>query len=427
MPRRRDPEEVSEPILTRLRSEAWVLPVAVLVGVVLVGELSGPQLRVANWLLLAPLLAAGVCTPPVTAALGVLVLATNRLVNAFVPTAHLRMEDFALAVVAVLLSITVSLLRASAHDYLERLQGAAETTRQVVLRRVPPGWGGIDSAARYLAADAEARVGGDFYEVLATPFGARVLLGDVQGKGLPAVTTAGAMVGAFREAGYHERDLAVVADRMEVRLGRDNRLRAELGETSERFATAVILAFPEEDQDHVQVVNFGHEGPLAIGPQGVRRLPQAQGPPLGMAELAGGMPPVDRVPLGPDETVLLYTDGTSEARDRRGRFFPVRDWLEARTGEYPDGVAPAELLTRLVEALLAHTGGRLGDDTALLAVRRLPAGSRPPCSASLPGAGSGLGSLAQRRADAAERSAGARDAGGAGGAHDPEDPPFPGA
>ncbi|MEV3933594.1 MULTISPECIES: PP2C family protein-serine/threonine phosphatase [unclassified Streptomyces] len=128
--------------------------------------------------------------------------------------------------------------------------------------------------------------GRDFYEVLSTPHGTRAILGDVQGKGLPAVSTAGAVVGAFRKAGYHEPGLDVFASRMESGLSRHKFLKSALGDHEERFATAVAISFAT-DFGSVEVVNFGHEGPFVIGPHGVRQLPQEQGSPVGMAELTG--------------------------------------------------------------------------------------------------------------------------------------------
>jgi serine phosphatase RsbU (regulator of sigma subunit) len=337
--------------------------------IVLVGEL-GPTIRVVNWLLMVPLLAAGVCSPTVTLLFGVLIVALNRLIDVTHPDVVIRTEDFLLQITASLLAFLTSVLRARAHAYVRHLQSSAEATREVVLRPLPPGWGGIESAALYQAADVEARVGGDFYDVLSTPYGARVLLGDVQGKGLPAVSTAGAVTGAFREAGYHEQDLDFVAQRVENGLWRHNQLRKACGDETERFATAVVLAFPKDDPHAVEVVNFGHDGPFVLGPRGVRQLPQQEGAPVGMAELVGGTPVVRRVPVEPEETVLMVTDGVTEARNRADEFFPLRRWLERLAADRPDGVPPAQLLDLLLAAGRAHTDGHLTDDIALMAVRR---------------------------------------------------------
>ncbi|MDH6228855.1 PP2C family protein-serine/threonine phosphatase [Streptomyces sp. MJP52] len=356
------------PLLTRYGRAAWVLPMGCLIAIIVVGEL-GPSIRMVDWLLMVPLLASGVCSPTVTFLFAVLVVAINRWVDIAHPSVVIRPEDFLLQVTAALLALLIAVLRAQAYVYIRHLQNAAEITRQVILPPLPPSWGGIESAAHYQAADVEARVGGDFYDVLATPFGARVILGDVQGKGLPAVSTAGAVTGAFREAGYHEQDLDTVAQRLEHGLRRHNQLRQAYGEKTERFATAVVLAFPHDNPHTVDVVNFGHEGPLVIGPRGIRRLPQTQGGPIGMADLLGGTPAVRRAPLETNETILLVTDGVTEARNHAGEFFPLRHHLEQLATDHPHGIAPAHLVQSVLHALHRHTHGHTTDDIALLAVR----------------------------------------------------------
>ncbi|CAI4162262.1 serine/threonine-protein phosphatase [Streptomyces albidoflavus] len=190
---------------------------------------------------------------------------------------------------------------------------------------------------------------------------------------MASLSTAGAVVGAFREAGYHERDMAVVAARVEDGLRRHNALLTAVDPGHEpRFVTAVVIGFLG-DGSHAEVVNFGHEGPLVLGPGGVRHLPEGQNPPLGLAELTGSGPArISRVPLAPGETVLLVTDGVTEARDHQGEFFPLaawaRDLLASDAGRRT--TAPDALLDRLVGDLADHTAGHLTDDATLLAVRR---------------------------------------------------------
>ncbi|ALM41052.1 hypothetical protein SFR_4437 [Streptomyces sp. FR-008] len=138
---------------------------------------------VENWLLMVPLLAAALCSPRVTALFGVLALLLNRLFTVVAPGPNLRVEGFLLDVCVVLLAVLVAVLRSRTRDYVVRLQTAVLAAREVVVRPIPRGWGGVESATSYLPADTEARMGGDFYDVLTTPHGARIVLGDVQGKG----------------------------------------------------------------------------------------------------------------------------------------------------------------------------------------------------------------------------------------------------
>lgn len=63
---------------------------------------------------------------------------------------------------------------------------------------------------RYLSASSGARVGGDLYEVVTTPECVRLVVGDTKGKGLPAVQSAAAVLGVFREAAHEEDSLAAI-------------------------------------------------------------------------------------------------------------------------------------------------------------------------------------------------------------------------
>src|SRR5512142_2624861 len=86
-------------------------------------------------------------------------------------------------------------------------------------------------AARYLSAAAEARIGGDLYEVLPRPGAVRLIVGDVRGKGLDAVRTATVVLGEFRAA--VDRD-----DLVDAVVQMDARLRPYLGD--EDFVTALL-------------------------------------------------------------------------------------------------------------------------------------------------------------------------------------------
>ncbi|MFI2646020.1 SpoIIE family protein phosphatase [Streptomyces sp. NPDC018610] len=72
---------------------------------------------------------------------------------------------------------------------------------------------------------------------------------------------------------------------------------------------------------------------------------------------------MDEVPFGPGDTLLLRTDGVAEARDRQGVFYPFAE----RTARWA-GCPPGALLDHVHRDPLAHTGGRLGGDVALVAI-----------------------------------------------------------
>ncbi|GHI06281.1 hypothetical protein AQI88_36390 [Streptomyces cellostaticus] len=357
----------------RGHNAAWVLPLLLLAAIAVLDFATGEQFRVVSWAVLVPGTAAALCGVWTTAGYAVLSVATYVAVDSAWPRQYQAgLPDFILVGLGGVLATLACEVRLRGERRMLHMQDIAETTRRTVLRPLPRIWAGLEHAAVYLAADTEARVGGDFYDIQPGPHGTRVLVGDVQGKGLGAVETAAALLGTFREAGYHEADLATVAERLETRMLRHRLHTTALGrDGGERFATAVLIGFPEDAQGTVEVVNFGHEPALAVGPHGVRSLPGGEGLPLGLTDLGGGLPPVRRVALAAEETLLIVTDGVTEARNRPGEFYPLAQEVARAVAADPDRVEPRHLVSQVRDGVLAHSERHLDDDTTVFAIRRV--------------------------------------------------------
>ncbi|MBO1420012.1 PP2C family protein-serine/threonine phosphatase, partial [Streptomyces sp. FH025] len=204
-----------------------------------------------------------------------------------------------------------------------------------------------------------------------TPYGVRGLIADVRGKGLQAVGAVSLLLGAFREHSHHVPDLRALADELERSLVRE---MVWLGEEVwlEGFITALLVEFPP-GEEAVRTLDCGHPGPYLLGgaPPGVRRWDAADpGLPLCMGVLGVARPEVQTRPFPPGCTLLLVTDGVTEARDAAGEFYdPV-------LGLAPLGpfAGPGEAVDALVADVARWTGGPRDDDMAVLAVTRLPAG-----------------------------------------------------
>ncbi|MFB9591666.1 PP2C family protein-serine/threonine phosphatase [Streptomyces racemochromogenes] len=254
-------------------------------------------------------------------------------------------------------------LRLQRERTLFQVRLVADAAQQVVLGPMPRRFGDVAIESLYLAAAAEARIGGDFYEAADTPYGVRLLIGDVRGKGLPAVGAAAAIVNAFREAAYDETDLVEVARRMDASSMRYNAAFPADGAT-ERFATALLVQIPHGG-GHIDILNCGHPPPLLLNRGELRVLePAAPSPLLSLAELIGDHYSVDSYAFAPGDLLLLYTDGIAEARARDGEFFPLTTWMRRQPP-----TPPRELLTALHRDLVHHSRGRLDDDVAALAIR----------------------------------------------------------
>ncbi|KOU73321.1 membrane protein [Streptomyces sp. MMG1533] len=250
-----------------------------------------------------------------------------------------------------------SALRGRRERVLAAVRSVAETAQHALLKPVPATVGPFQAAVRYSAAAAEARIGGDLYALIPTPYGVRLIVGDVRGKGLPAVGTAALVLGVFREAAYDEPDLLAVVDRIERSLARN------LGHDD--FVTAVVAGYPQAGK--LEVVNCGHAPPLLVREsEGVVEVePTHPAPPLGLRALTGHAPGLQVLPFADGDQLLLYTDGVTEARDRGRAFYPLAEGLARHVSD-----EPARTLGALHDELLAHVGGRLHDDAALLLIRK---------------------------------------------------------
>ncbi|OII64137.1 phosphatase [Streptomyces sp. CC53] len=265
----------------------------------------------------------------------------------------------------------------SLYRELSQLQAVAQAAQQVLLRPLPPCLDGLSVAAAQIAAVRGASVGGDLYEAVTTPHGVRVIIGDVRGHGLSALGAVAAVLGSFREAAHEEPGLGGVLRRLDRALQRYVGERADEGgtEAPEEFVTVLLLDIRRSGE--LLVLNCGHPGPFRLGCQSVEPLGVGDPlPPLGAFPLPDTLPVRRCARLLAGESLFLYTDGAAEARDTTGRFFPLEDVLAAAVRAVPQ--TPSALVEHVRRALLAHGGGRLEDDAALVAVSndRL----RSPCT-----------------------------------------------
>ncbi|MFR0353776.1 PP2C family protein-serine/threonine phosphatase [Streptomyces sediminimaris] len=280
---------------------------------------------------------------------------------------------------AVFFAVGTGLILHVRHALLRELRQArrvAGAAQSVLLRPLPPRIAGLDVAAAQVSADRGAAIGGDLYEVVATEYGVRAVMGDARGHGLAALGTAAAVLGSFREAAHDEPDLVRVLRRLERALARHLRERAR-GEhpsagaepdhpAAEEFVTVLLLEIGPGGE--LRLLNCGHPWPHLLG--GGRAEPVVRAdplPPLGPFPLPPELDLQHRGRLLPGETLLLHTDGVEDARDGRGRFFPLGEVLARYVRDTPVAV-PRAVLGTVFTALLRHTAGAPTDDVALLAL-----------------------------------------------------------
>ncbi|MFD4479793.1 PP2C family protein-serine/threonine phosphatase [Streptomyces sp. NPDC058471] len=259
---------------------------------------------------------------------------------------------------------------------LRQLREVAGAAQNALLRPLPPRVEGLTVAAGRLSASRGASVGGDLYEVVATDHGVRIVMGDVRGHGLTAISTAAAVLGSFREAAHEETELPHVLRKLERSLGRHLRERSRAehpangapaphSPAAEEFVTVLLMEIGPDGG--MTALNCGHPWPYRL--RG-RAEPVSAGeplPPLGPFPLPVELPLLHCGPLLPGEALALHTDGMEDTRDAAGRFFPLQAALTEAVRVPP--VAPQTVIRAVYAQLLRHAGRLPTDDAALLVLR----------------------------------------------------------
>ena len=344
-----------------------LLPFLIMGAVTLTDALTGPQTGLVPLLSLGPAFAAVFQGLRNTVLIGVAALVLCALDAAFEAGVSFQEEVLAVTTVAgvTVAAVIAGVARERRERELADVRTIAEIAQQVMLRPVPPGASPVRFAVCYLSAAARAQIGGDLYEVMPGADGTRLIVGDVQGKGLAAVQTAAAVLGAFRAAAEEDpARLETIACRIETSL------RRQL--PGEEFVTAV-LGLVSPDGAKVSLLACGHPAPLLIPADGPPRPAGALSPglPLGLADLADVPRDVTTIALSPGDAMLFFTDGVSEARDKGGAYYPLLESCGTLDFQDPDAA-----LEWLRQDVLRHVGHPLDDDAALLLLTR-PRGTVP--------------------------------------------------
>ena len=242
-------------------------------------------------------------------------------------------------------------------ETLERELRLARETQESMLPRALPRMPGFDIGARMVAA---RMVGGDFYDLF--PLSSNrlgVVIGDVSGKGMPAALFM-ALVSSLLRAEAQRGD---TTPEQALRIVNRHLLSRD---THSMFVTVLYGVLCRETREFA-FVRAGHEMPLLLDAKGVLISPE-----MGRGHVLGLFPnlvlDMQTVQLPPGGTLLLYTDGVSEAMDADSQLFGTERIAAALRSARE--LNAQQLCDQLVEVVAAYRGlAAQADDITLVALR----------------------------------------------------------
>ena len=246
-------------------------------------------------------------------------------------------------------------LTATQRSWLEQdLARAAEVQRQLLPdenMRIE-GW---DISYHYQALGA---VGGDYCDMMTLGGGEReflLALGDASGKGIAASLMMAQLHAIFHSLG---------SSRLPVQelIKQANRILCQHSAWSSYATLVCVRATSEGD---IEVCNAGHCSPLVVGQDGIAQI-ESGGVPLGIFPEASCS--VIRKRLAKGESLFLYTDGLTEARDCCDREYGAERLL--RTVSESSALPPQALVETCVQSVaMFQAGVPSSDDVTVMALR----------------------------------------------------------
>ena len=232
-------------------------------------------------------------------------------------------------------------------SYSEEHTLALTLQRSLLPARMPE-LPGIESAVRYIPATTQNRVGGDFYEALATPDGFLLAVGDIVGHSLQAAVVMGELRHALRAYAVEGHDPRTVLEQLDTLLVRE----------WPGWTATVCVLLVASDNRSVTIANGGHLPPLLLAADGSGDFVEEHGPLIGIGR---PQPPSVVRPIDDGARILLITDGLIETRNT-----DITDRLRALREA---ALAAPAVPDALCEALLETFGAEQDDDIVLFAAR----------------------------------------------------------
>jgi sigma-B regulation protein RsbU (phosphoserine phosphatase) len=275
--------------------------------------------------------------------------------------------------------------RQEAEHERERLQRLVTTLQRSLLPPALPAVPGLEAAAHYRIASLD-QVGGDFYDLFPLSrdrWG--LFLGDVCGKGAHAAAVTSLIRYTLRAAAVYDDDPGTVLSTLNAAL------RQEYLRDDRDFCTAIFgVLNPHGNGFTLSLASGGHPAPLLLRANGTAGYqPTPGGPLIGVFDDVTYAATTIR--LDPGDTLLLYTDGLTDARTGTGNGRYGDEALHTLARNLAPTTATAAITA--ITALLDSYSEGLDDDTAVLALSVPSRAGKPQRPAELPPGTMAIGAI----------------------------------
>lgn len=288
--------------------------------------------------------------------LGLIVLGTNA------PMRKYSEEDLellvTLAAVAALRIHNLALTRDAAER--QRLERELAIARSIQVALIPEELPRVEDYRFYGATVPSRGVSGDYYQLMERADGEEIVLAlaDVSGKGISAAILTGyleAVSSGPIEDGLPPHE---VFDRVSQKLHSKTPVN--------RFAT-MFLGVLHPREARLCFASAGHTPACLVRANGAVEWLRSTGMPLGL--LPGATYAPGEASLDPGDTLVVYSDGYTEAEDPNGEEFGQDRLADVVAGNA--GLEPAELASTIDAALDAYVAGQpFADDRTIVVIRR---------------------------------------------------------
>ena len=244
----------------------------------------------------------------------------------------------------------------------ERIESELRIARDIQMSMVPTDFPTRSDIDIYGSMTPAKAVGGDLYDFFFSGNQLYFCIGDVSGKGVPAALFMSVTKSLFRAYASEEQMPDRIVSHMNKSLSEDNKICM--------FVT-LFVGILDLTTGELRYCNAGHEAPFIIGKE-PRQLPVNRTFPVGAVRKATYQ--TQTAVIEPQSTILLYTDGVTEAMNAENQMFGSDRITDNLTQAIQTGQqAPKTVIEGLIQSIHDFVGDtEQSDDITLLAISSSP-------------------------------------------------------